>query len=81
MPLADDTFDMVFSAFGALQFVADARRWRRGGPGAASGRPFSFPITHPMRWTFPDDPDGRGLLWSRSYWDRTPYVETTTRRR
>jgi SAM-dependent methyltransferase len=76
MPFADATFDVVFSAFGALQFVADehavvgeaARVLRPGGR-------FAFSITHPTRWMFPDDPTEGGLVADSSYWDRTPYVE------
>ncbi len=76
LPFADSTFDIVFSSFGALQFVADidrtvaevARVLRPGGR-------FAFSITHPTRWMFPDDPTEEGLLASQSYWDRTPYVE------
>ncbi len=79
LPFADDRFDVVFSAFGALQFVAavadavaEAARVLRPG-----GR-FAFSITHPTRWVFPDDPSAAGLVASQSYWDRTPYVETDT---
>ena len=76
LPFRDDTFDVVFSAFGALQFVADAdalvgdvaRVLRPGGT-------FAFSVTHPTRWMFPDDPGEEGLVASQSYWDRTPYVE------
>lgn len=76
LPFADASFDVVFSSFGALQFVADievavhetARVLRRGGR-------FAFSITHPTRWMFPDDPDAPGLTATQSYWDRTPYVE------
>lgn len=57
LPYLDDSFDIVFSAFGALPFVADldaalaeiARVIRLGGR-------FVFSVTHPMRWVFPDDP-------------------------
>ncbi|MBD8869679.1 class I SAM-dependent methyltransferase [Nocardioides sp. MJB4] len=76
LPLPDERFDVVFSSFGALQFVADAdvmvaevRRVLRPG-----GR-FVFSVTHPTRWMFPDDPEEGGLTASQSYWDRTPYVE------
>ena len=70
------TFDIVFSSFGALQFVADAHTAvaevaRLLVPG---GR-FAFSVTHPTRWMFPDDPGEGGLVASQSYWDRTPYVE------
>jgi ubiquinone/menaquinone biosynthesis C-methylase UbiE len=76
LPFADDSFDVVFSSFGALQFVADIERAvaevaRVLTPG---GR-FAFSITHPTRWMFPDDPTEAGLVASQSYWDRTPYVE------
>jgi ubiquinone/menaquinone biosynthesis C-methylase UbiE len=76
LPFADGSFDIVFSSFGALQFVADIERcvaevWRLLRPG---GR-FAFSITHPTRWMFPDDPTEGGLTASQSYWDRTPYVE------
>ncbi len=77
LPFADGSFDVVFSSFGALQFVADidrclaecARVLRPGGR-------LAFSITHPTRWMFPDDPTEEGLVASQSYWDRTPYVET-----
>ena len=76
IPFADNSFDVVFSAFGALQFIADAdslvaeiARVTR-----PSGR-LAFSVTHPTRWMFPDDPSEGGLVASQSYWDRTPYVE------
>jgi ubiquinone/menaquinone biosynthesis C-methylase UbiE len=76
IPFADDSFDIVFCAFGALQFVHDidvtiaetARVLRPGGR-------LAFSITHPTRWMFPDDPGPEGLTATQSYWDRTPYVE------
>ena len=76
LPFADQSFDVVFSAFGALQFIADADALVAGiarilRPG---GR-LAFSITHPTRWMFPDDPGRAGLTASQSYWDRTPYVE------
>ena len=76
LPFAADCFEVVFSAFGALQFVADeavivAEAARVLVPG---GR-LVFSITHPTRWMFPDDPSEAGLTADSSYWDRTPYVE------
>ncbi|GAB2878810.1 class I SAM-dependent methyltransferase [Nocardioides pacificus] len=76
LPFRDGSFDVVFSSFGALQFVAEAdtavsevaRVLRPGGR-------FSFSITHPTRWMFPDDPTEAGLTAAQSYWDRRPYVE------
>ena len=61
LPFADASFDVVFSSFGALQFVSDiadavaetARVLRPGGR-------FAFSITHPTRWMFPDDPGEAG---------------------
>jgi len=76
LPFASDTFDIVFSSFGALQFVAEAqvmvdevaRVLRPGGT-------FAFSVTHPVRWSMPDDAGPEGLRITSSYWDRTPYVE------
>jgi SAM-dependent methyltransferase len=76
LPLADSSFDLAFSAFGAVPFVADpqrvstevARVLRPGGR-------WVFAVPHPIRWAFPDDPGERGLVAVSSYFDRTPYVE------
>ena len=76
LPFADGAFDTVFSTYGALQFVADsatvlaecARVLRPGGR-------FVFSVTHPIRWSFLDDPGERGLIACHPYFDRTPYVE------
>jgi SAM-dependent methyltransferase len=76
LPFADATFDVAFTAFGAIPFVPDAARVhaevaRVLRPG---GR-WVFAVTHPLRWAFPDDPSERGLTADRSYFDRRPYVE------
>jgi SAM-dependent methyltransferase len=76
LPFTAGSFDVVFSSFGALQFVSEidvavaevARVLRAGGR-------FAFSITHPTRWSFADDPGEGGLVATQSYWDRTPYVE------
>ncbi len=76
VPLADDSFDLACSAFGALPFVSDidvvmrevARVLRPRGR-------WVFATTHPLRWVFPDDPTPAGMSVVRSYFDRTPYVE------
>ncbi|MGN6607091.1 MAG: class I SAM-dependent methyltransferase [Jatrophihabitans sp.] len=76
LPFPDASFDIVFTAFGAVPFVADsaavmaeaARVLRAGGR-------FVFATTHPIRWSFPDDPGPDGLTATMPYWDRTPYVE------
>jgi SAM-dependent methyltransferase len=77
LPFADASFDIAFSAYGAVPFVADpdvvmaevARVLRLGGR-------WVFAVTHPIRWAFPDDPGDAGLTVIRSYFDRMPYVET-----
>lgn len=76
LPFRDSSFEIVFSAFGALQFVAEEQPLiadiaRVLVPG---GR-FAFSISHPTRWMFVDDPGEEGLIATQSYWDRTPYVE------
>jgi SAM-dependent methyltransferase len=76
LPFADESFDVAFTAFGAIPFVPDAERvhaevarvLRPGGRWVLS-------VTHPVRWAFPDDPSERGLTVARSYFDRRPYVE------
>lgn len=76
LPFGDNSFDTVFTAFGAIAFVADsgavmcevARVLRPGGR-------WVFATTHPLRWAFPDDPGPDGLHATMPYWDRSPYVE------
>ena len=76
LPFPDAAFDVAFSAYGAVQFVAGldvllaevARVLRPGGR-------WCFSVTHPLRWVFPDDPGQTGLGVSGSYFDRTPYIE------
>jgi SAM-dependent methyltransferase len=76
LPFAAAAFDTVCSSYGALPFVADqealhrevARVLRPGGR-------WVFSVTHPVRWTLPDDPGPDGLVVRHSYFDRTPYVE------
>jgi SAM-dependent methyltransferase len=76
LPFGDGSFDTVFTSYGVIPFVADsaavmaeaARVLRPGGQ-------FVFSTTHPIRWTFPDNPGYPGLTVSSSYFDRTPYVE------
>lgn len=78
LPFDDGSFDLVFSAYGATPFVADsaalmaelARVLRPGGR-------LAFSTSHPIRWAFPDVPGPEGLTASGSYFDETPYVEST----
>ena len=76
LPLRDESFDLAFTAFGALAFVDDSAAVHREvyrvlRPG---GR-WVFGSTHPVRWIFPDDPGPSGLVVTHSYFDRRPYVE------
>jgi SAM-dependent methyltransferase len=76
LPFADAAFDVVFSAFGALQFVQDAgRAVQETARVLRPGGLFAFSVTHPVRWCLPDDPTSAGLVVTSSYWDRTPYLE------
>jgi ubiquinone/menaquinone biosynthesis C-methylase UbiE len=76
LPFADASFDLAFTAFGAVPFVADsARVMREVARVVRPGGRWVFATTHPMRWCFPDDPGPDGLTARMSYWDRTPYVE------
>lgn len=76
LPFGDATFDTVFSAYGALPFVADsqgllrevARVLRPGGR-------LVFSVSHPIRWALPDVPGEVGLTVRQSYFDRNAYVE------
>jgi SAM-dependent methyltransferase len=76
IPFRTSSFDIVCSAFGALPFVADAEAAlteiaRVLKPGGL----LVFSVTHPIRWSMPDDPTPAGLRITQSYFDRTPYVE------
>ena len=76
LPFGAAAFDLVFTAYGAVPFVADSGRLM--GEVARVLRPggrFVFSTTHPVRWAFPDDPGEGGLTVRQSYFDRTPYVE------
>jgi len=74
---ADGTVDVVFTAYGAIPFVPDAERVHAEAARVLRpGGRWVFSVTHPVRWAFPDDPGPRGLTADRSYFDRTPYVET-----
>lgn len=78
LPFADDAFDVVFSAHGALAFLPDLpgvlAEWARV---LAPGGRCVFALTHPVRWAFPDVPGPEGLTATHSYFDRRAYVEET----
>jgi len=76
LPFPDATFDLVFTAYGVVPFVADsAAVMREAARVLRPGGRFVFSTTHPIRWTMPDDPGEPGLLVTQSYFDRTAYVE------
>jgi SAM-dependent methyltransferase len=76
LPLRSASFDIAFTAFGAVPFVADsARVMREVARVLRPGGRWVFATTHPIRWSFPDDPGSAGLTATMPYWDRTPYVE------
>ena len=76
LPLADRSFHIACSAYGAVPFVADsARVMREVARVLVPGGRWVFSVTHPFRWALPDDPGEAGLVVRTSYFDRTPYVE------
>lgn len=76
LPFVDDSFDVVFSAFGAVPFVADsAGVMAEAGRVLRPGGRFVFSVNHPMRWIFRDDPGIDGLIAIFPYFDRSPYTE------
>jgi len=76
LPFQDESFDLAFSAYGALPFLPEANRvlaeWRRV---VKQGGRIAFSVTHPIRWAFPDSPNEDGLTATGSYFDRRPYLE------
>jgi SAM-dependent methyltransferase len=76
LPFPDAAFDVVFTAYGVVPFVADsARVMAEAARVLRPGGRFVFSTTHPLRWAMPDDPGEEGLRVTQSYFDRTPYVE------
>jgi len=76
LPMGDGTFDVAFTAFGAVPFVDDsAAVMREVFRVLRPGGRWVFSATHPMRWVFLDDPGQDGLVVVHSYFDRRPYVE------
>ena len=74
--MADASFDIVCSAYGAVPFVADsAAVMREAARVLRPGGRWVFSVSHPIRWSFPDDPGEGGLTVRDSYFDRRPYVE------
>ena len=76
LPFGEGAFDRVFTAYGAVPFVADsATLVREAARVLRPGGVFAYSTSHPIRWAFPDDPSDGGLTVRQSYFDPTPYVE------
>lgn len=76
LPFPAAGFDLACSAFGAVPFVADsARVMAEVARVLRPGGRWVFSVTHPIRWSLPDDPGPDGLRVTMSYFDRRPYVE------
>ena len=61
-PFGEGTFDIVFTAYGVVPFVADSELvMREAARVLRPGGRFVFSTTHPLRWAFPDDPGPGGL--------------------
>ena len=76
LPFADEAFDIVCSAYGAVPFVADSQAvMSEAARVLKPGGRWVFSVSHPIRWSFPDDPGENGLTARDSYFDRRPYVE------
>lgn len=76
LPFADRTFDLAFSAYGAVPFIADtASLMRELARVLRPGGRLVFSTTHPIRWVFPDVPGEDGLVARYEYFDEVPYVE------
>ena len=77
LPFADASFDVVFTAYGVVPFVADsAALMREAARVLRPGGRFVFSTTHPIRWALPDDPGPAGLT-ARG---RTSTARPTSRR-
>lgn len=76
LPLASESFDLAFSAFGAIPFVPDLELLHKQVHRVLKpGGRWVFATSHPIRWAFPDVPTEAGLTANMSYFDRTPYSE------
>lgn len=77
LPLPDASFDIAFSAYGAIPFVPDPERiFAEVSRVLRPGGRWVFSTSHPMRWGFADDPDPAHLRIVRPYFDTTPYLES-----
>lgn len=76
LPFADGSFDVVFTAYGVLPFVADGRRlFEEAARVLRAGGRLVAAEPHPIRWCFPDVPGHEGLTVTTPYWDELAYTE------
>lgn len=76
LPFADESFDVVFTAYGVVPFIPRLDDLHREVARVLKPRGrWVYSTTHPIRWAFPDSPTEAGLTVSRSYFDTTPYAE------
>lgn len=69
-PYRSGSFDVAFSAFGALPFVDNIDTvFSEVARVLVPGGRFVFSVNHPMRWVFPDDPGIGGLIAGISYFE------------
>ncbi len=76
LPFAAESFDIIFTSFGVIPFIADLdelnlevkRVLRPGGI-------WVYSAMHPVRWMFPDDPSPKGMTITNSYFQDQPYQE------
>lgn len=77
LPFSSNSFDIVFSAFGAIPFIENLHQlFSDIARILTTNGQFVYAINHPMRWVFPDEPGTAGLVAAISYFE-TAYVETT----
>lgn len=74
LPYDDGQFDVVFTSFGAIDFIDDLTDLHREAHRVLSpGGRWVFSASHPVKWIFADDPSSFRV--TQSYFDRTPYIE------
>ncbi len=75
IPLADQSMDCAFSAFGAFPFIPQLTpALREVARVLKPGTRLVISVNHPMRWVFPDHPGTQGLIATHSYFEHS-YVE------
>lgn len=76
LPFSDGSFDVAFTAFGAIPFVPDPERvFAEVSRVLRPGGRWVFATSHPMRWGFADDPSAEHIRVVRPYFDAEPYLE------